>query len=199
MESALQRARKLTRIGEAGASLLKHDEFCAAAEAGEIYIGVEPALARKFFTDTNHDKVIAAIGEPLYFERAVVRSFFILALILLFVSPWFACKAFGWWSLAVIPMSFAWGFYQNGISSIGRPSLWAPAAGVAAIVFVGIDFPAARPVCLWAGLIAGAILSSRLTYRCATTLISAIAVRNAKAYGILRDSVITVKPWRPRK
>jgi len=55
-----------------------YQEFVKRAEKGEILIGVEPAVARKFFTNTDHSLIKEKIGEPLFIERFFVKACWLL-------------------------------------------------------------------------------------------------------------------------
>jgi hypothetical protein len=55
-----------------------YQEFVKRAEKGEILIGIEPAVARRFFTDTDYLVIKEKIGEALFIERFFVKTCWLL-------------------------------------------------------------------------------------------------------------------------
>ncbi|MBE2226848.1 MAG: hypothetical protein IAE93_05885 [Ignavibacteria bacterium] len=89
----------------------------------EIYIGVEPAIARKFFMYTNHDQVVDTIGESLFIERFFVKLFFILEWLCLPVGFILSIITWQWYSIIIIPVMFLLAFFFNGKASVGKQSI----------------------------------------------------------------------------
>ena len=71
-----------------------HQEFVKRAEKGEILIGVEPAVARKFFTSTDHSVIREKIGESLFIERFFVKTCWLLEFICLLAGILFVPTVF---------------------------------------------------------------------------------------------------------
>lgn len=103
---------------------MDYKEIVNRAYSNEILVGVEPALARKFFTDTNHEAVQEQIGESLYLERWVVISLaFILQPISLLAGIVLCIFALHWYSMLVAPIMFLGWFVYGGLASAGRQKL----------------------------------------------------------------------------
>jgi hypothetical protein len=62
---------------------MDHREIVLKEERGEILIGIEPALARRFFIEPDHESISQQIGEPIYIERFTVRVVWLLQFVLL--------------------------------------------------------------------------------------------------------------------
>jgi hypothetical protein len=97
-----------------------HQVFRSLVEQRKIAVGVDPAVARRLFTDSRMSSLRGAIGEPIPLECGITSAAYHLAFICLFVSFYFASKFFGWWSLAVIPVTAALWAYNHGKASVGR-------------------------------------------------------------------------------
>lgn len=171
---------------------IDHGAFRAMAENGTIAVGVEPAIARRFFTDSAFAVQRALIGEPVFVECVIVRGAFYLAPGTLLASFWWAWTAFGWWSLLLASASVIIWFYYASMSSVGRAALWPLLVIIGALVYWNF----ARhpgPSVSWVTLVLVAMLLSRLTYRCASGLFRLLIIRNARAYHIFRDSAVFVR------
>ncbi len=170
----------------------EHNTFRAMAERGDVVIGVEPAIARRFFTDDTFAAQRALVAEPLHFEVVIVRTTWWLAPISLLISFWCAWLAFHWWSLLLIPVSVvAWILHQSR-SSIGRPAVWPLVISIGLVCYWNSG-PHAHPAYWWLIAILIAMLLTRVTYRCACAFFRMLVIRNAKAYSLFRESAIFVR------
>ena len=164
-----------------------HQTFRSIAEQGKISVGVDPAVARRLFTDPRMSSVRDAIGEPIPLERGTTFATFYLAPVCLIASFHFGCQLFGWWIRAVIPVSTgAWVLHQ-GRSSIGRPGvvLW----GLAVASLIWLNLQRGAPIDRWLVLLAASLFLTRIAYRLASGFFRLLVIRNAKAYDLLREAI----------
>ncbi len=169
---------------------MAESDFASRAYRGEIIIGIDPAFARRFFTDSSNADIEVRIGEPVYIERAVVMGSFVLEPLMLIVSIVAAVSTFGWWSLIVGPASvLAWFGYRSR-SSAGRQhilgALLIVAMAVAAPQFIIMP----RAVSLWLFAYAAALFLARWVYFSATKFLRAIVIRNEHAREMLQASLV---------
>ncbi len=165
-----------------------HHKFRTLAESGKILVGIDPAVARKFFTDTSASLVEEQIGEPISTERIIVKAALFAGPIALLVSFYYAVVSFGWWAIAVIPVSvILWGSHA-GRASIGRPRLWWMTMLLAGLTWLMISDPSSHY--RWLVAIIGAMYLDRVKYRAAVIFLHALVVRNEKAYELLAETLI---------
>src|SRR4030042_97674 len=96
-----------------------YQEFVKQAGRGEMLIGIDPAVARKFFTDTDHKVIQQEIGEPLFIERFFVKTVWLFEFISLFAGAIASIFALGWYSAIVIPLMILGFFILGGKASMG--------------------------------------------------------------------------------
>jgi hypothetical protein len=171
---------------------LDHDAFRTAAEIGEIAVDVEPAIARRFLTSGEYADFRALVREPLKLERFVVNASLILAPVILLTSFWFAWSAFGRWSMIVVPITALLWFIQHGAASVGRPALWFLLLIVGLLLFRDLG-QNPSPTYLWLTAFLGAALMSRITYRCASSFLRLLVIRNPEAYSLFLGSGVFVR------
>jgi hypothetical protein len=162
------------------------------AEQGKITVGVEPAIARRFFTDSTFAIQRALVAEPLYIELGIVRGTWFLAPVTLLISFCLAWVAFGWWSVLLIPGSVILWFLHNGKASMGRPALWPLVVAVGLVSYWAL-VNGSHPAYWWVAMVLAAMLLSRITYRCSSGLFRLLIIRNMRAYSLFRESAIFVR------
>src|ERR1044071_5853346 len=82
----------------------EHQEFARLAYANKLILGVEPALARRFFMNHNGNELEQEIGERATVERIIIMTAFCLGWLAIIASSFCAVFAFFWWSIAIIPV-----------------------------------------------------------------------------------------------
>jgi len=97
-----------------------YQEFVRQAEKGEILIGVEPAVAREFFTTIDHSVIKEKIGEALFIERFLVKTCWLLEFICLLAGIIVTIFAMKWYSIIIIPVMFMVDFILFAKASVGR-------------------------------------------------------------------------------
>jgi hypothetical protein len=143
---------------------MDHQTFRAMVEEGKIEVGVEPAIARRFFTDSTFAIQRALVAEPIYIERAIVTGTYLLTWLTMLVSFRWAWMAFGWGSLLLIPVSAIVWMYHYGRASIGKPALW-PLAAAIGMVLHWNSGGNSHPAYEWAAIVLTSMLLSRIVYR----------------------------------
>ncbi|MDQ7839183.1 MAG: hypothetical protein RDU59_11915 [Thermodesulfobacteriota bacterium] len=168
--------------------------FVKQAERGEILIGIEPALARKFFTDTEHKAIQQEIGEALFIERFFVKAVWLLEFISLLAGVVASIFALGWYSAIAIPVMIVGVFILGGKASMGTQKIGGAVFLVIFCFFLAFYFREKGPALfLWLVLLPMPYFFARLTYKLATFFLRALSLRNEKVFNLLYDKAIFLK------
>ena len=171
-----------------------YQEFVKRAEKGEILIGIEPAVARKFFTDTDHSVVKEKIGESLFIERFFVKTCWLLEFICLLAGIIASVFALKWYSIIAIPIMLIAFFVLGGKASMGRQKIGGAVFLVILCVLLAYYFrDKGTSVIVWLVLLSLPYFFARLTYKLATMFLRLLSVRNEKAFNLLYDKGIFLK------
>jgi hypothetical protein len=171
-----------------------HAEIVRREEQGEILIGIEPAVARKFFTDTKHQEIQQEIGEPLYIERFFVRLFFYLSGLSLLAGIVVSVLVIKWYSVVAIPLMLIGWFILSGKASMGKQKLGYPfVLVILSLILVYFLRSKGIAISIWIVLIPLPYFFSQLTYKTATVFLRALSIRNEKAFNLLFQTGIFLK------
>lgn len=171
-----------------------YQEFVKRAEKGEIIIGVEPAIARKFFTDTDHSVIKEKIGEALFIERFFVKTCWLLEYICLLAGIIVSIFALKWYSIIAIPVMLIASFVLGGKASMGRQKIGGAVFLVVVCVLLVYYFrDKETSIIVWLVLLPLPYFFARLTYKLATLFLRLLSVRNEKAFNLLYDEGIFLK------
>ena len=171
-----------------------YQEFVKRVEKDEILIGVEPAVARKFFTDIDHSVIKEKIGESLFVECSFVKTCWLLEYICLLAGTIASIFALKWFSIIVIPVMLIASFVLGGIASMGRQKIVGVVFIVAICVLLAYYFRGKGiAIIVWLVLLPLPYFFVRLTYKLATTFLRSLSVRNEKAFNLLYDKGIFLK------
>ena len=168
----------------------EYKTFVEQADSGELLIGIDRALARKFYTDIPSSKIEEETGERPYFEKMVVWFAFLSAPIALLASFVLAVLAFQWWAALAIPLSIViyFGFY--GQSSMPRGGMLGVSLLLALAIsslFIGF-FSAPFPP--WYFItVSYSLWATRLLYCAATVLLRAFVLRNQRALEFMSEHI----------
>ncbi len=168
----------------------EYQALVSRIQAGAILIGIDRAMARKFYTDVSVSHIAEQTGEAPYFEKTVVLGAFVVGPVALLASFVMAALAFGWWAALAIPASIVVYFVFAGASSMPKQGM----AGVSLLLGLALLslylawFPSTF-VEWYAVLIAFALWNARLVYAAATYFICAFVVRNRRAYEFLAPHI----------
>lgn len=173
--------------------LASHSQVIAMEEQGKALIGVEPALARRFLTSYDSDSLQSAIGEVPRFERIVVSVSFMMAWTTLLLPLYASFRTLGWRGLipgSVVILSF---LFYSGLASVGRQSM----AGVLGFTVVCMVLPRIAELGTYSSILPylpWPFPLTRFTYWTATRFLRLLAIRNERAFDLLRGTVVFVKP-----
>ncbi len=168
----------------------EYKDFVAKAKSGALLIGIDRAIARKFYTDFPLSKIQDETGETPYFEKMVVWFAFLVAPVTLLASFILAVIAFGWWAALAIPLSVAAYFVFSGQSSMpGRGMLGISVLLGLTVANLFTDFFASKFGPWYFIAVVFALWASRLVYCAATTLLRAFVLRNQRALEFMRQHI----------
>ncbi len=171
-----------------------YQEFVQRAEKGKILIGAEPAVARKFFTDTDHSVIKEKIGEALFMERFFVRTCWLLEHVCLLAGIIASIIALKWYSIIAIPVMVLASFVLGGKASIGRQKIGGAVFLVVICALLAYYFRNKGIFTIvWLVLLSLPYFFARLTYKLATIFLRLLSVRNEKAFNLLLGKGIFLK------
>jgi len=166
----------------------EYRDIVARATSGELLIGVDRAVARKFYTDIPLSKIKEETGEAPYFEKMVTWFAFFSAPLALLASFVLSVFVFRWWSAFVIPLSVivCWIFY--GLSSLPHRGMF----GISTLLALSIGnlfvTPFMPPLAPWHLIaVVYSLWASRLVYCATTALFLALVLRNQRAFEYMRE------------
>jgi len=176
-----------------------YQEFVKWAEKGEIFIGIDPASARKFFIETSHSVVREKIGESLFIERFFVKTCFFLWYICLLAGIIASIFALKWYSIIAIPVMLIASFVLGGKASMGRQKIRGAVFLVAICVLLAYYFrDKGTSMMVWLVLLPLPYFFARFTYKLATMFLRLLSVRNEKAFNLLYGRAIFLKEEQER-
>lgn len=155
-----------------------------------LQIGIDRAVARRFYTHIPLYKIKEETGETPYFAKMVVWFAFLSAPVALIASFILSVLAFHWWAALAIPLSIVIYSLYYGQSSMPHGGiLWISALLALAIgsIFTRIFSSHFAPwyfiafnFSLWA---------SRLVYIAAKMLLMAFVLRNQRAFEFMGEDI----------
>jgi len=171
----------------------EHEQLVKMARDGRILIGVEPAVARRFFTDPSSENLRKAVGESVAFQRLVVLACLLLGPVSLMMSWVLAVFAFGWWGiLAGLVALLAWASY-NGRASMGKQRIIGTAWFLALAIAAGFLGDTYLRFQIWLVAVAASFFFSRLTYYSAVGFVRSLVLRNRLAFELLSEKALVVR------
>ena len=78
---------------------MEHKKVIELEKQGKLLIGVDRAVARRFYTDVPISKIEEETGETPYLEKTVVWFIFLLGPVALILSTVLGFLTFGWWGI----------------------------------------------------------------------------------------------------
>ena len=168
----------------------EYKAFVEQAHSGAKLIGIDRAVARKFYTDISLSKIEEETGEAPYFEKMVVWFAFLFAPVALLASFVLAVLAFQWWAALTIPLSIVIYFVFSGQSSMPRGGMLGISVFLAlAIVslFTGLFSSSFAPWYFIA--VTFSLWASRLVYSAATAFLRAFVLRNQRALELMSEHI----------
>ncbi len=173
---------------------LNYRDIVNRSYKGQILIGVDPALARRFFTDTNHMAVRQQIGEPLFLERFLVNAAWLGEYACLLAGVIASVLALRWYSAIAIPLIVAGSLVLGGAASVGRQRLRGAIFLILVFSFLAYLFRGkGTAVVVWLVLLPLPYCFARLTYKLATVFLRLLSLRNQKVFELLHGKAIFPK------
>ena len=172
----------------------RYREIVERYNNGEIVIGVEPALARKFFTDTDKESVRQEFGESFNAQRLIVKSVWILEYITLIFLLISSIISFKWYSILLVTIIIISAIFYGGKSSIGRQGIGGNV--LFAIICFGISYKFIYQniyLSIWFLLLPMPYLFARLTYKLSNAFLRSISMRNQELFSYLIGKAIFLK------
>jgi hypothetical protein len=167
----------------------EHAEIVTKESEGKLRLGIDRSYARKFYTDVPIRLVQRETGEAPYFEKLVAFTCFLGSPITLLLSSIVAISNFGWWSAAVIPVSFiAWLLYA-GRSAAGRSRLLGLTVVLLGMLLFHLLQPEGRRFTSFFLLFTLSLWLHRLLYIAATVFLRSFIIRNHRAFSLVYDHV----------
>jgi len=167
---------------------MEHKELIELEQQGKILIGVDRAMARKFYTVTPISTINEETGEAPYFEKIIVWFAFLSGPLALSSSIVLGFFAFKWWGvicLVLCPIAF---LVYSSLSARGDSK----SIGITLLLLisVGVHFFGNFNM-FWITLFVCAFLFSlwcvRVLYCSATLLLRCFVIRNRRAFEYLSD------------
>lgn len=183
---------KLHLLG--GFKIVNYTEIVERARKGNLLVEIEPAVARKFFTNTDMKALESEIGQSLSKQSLTINAMMILVWLFMFAVDVASIIAFKWLSIAIIPVVFIAHFFYQSRASLGGQRLW----GVS--IFMGLCFLAAlkfsymgTAVTVFYILVPLPFLFIRLMYYLSCSMLRNLSLKNESLFNILYDKAIFIK------
>jgi len=170
---------------------MEHKELIELEQQGKLLIGVDRAMARKFYTDILIATIEEKTGEAPYFEKMTVWFAFLFGPIALISSIVLGFLAFGWWGVICLLLCPIVYFTYSSSSVMGSSKL--TGITILFLIAVGVHF-FGNLNSPWVTGFAGVFLFSlwciRLLYCSVTLLLRNFVIRNERAYDYLSDYLV---------
>ena len=151
--------------------------------------GMDPAHARRLFTDIKGDALVLKIGEDLRFERFLVTACMTISWWGFLISLPVAIWAFGWWAIAAIPAATVIRYGHFSRAGMGRQSLFFEATALAVAIVVPPIIGWDARIYVWLVVLAASLLAARLIYFFSSRIVRNLVLRNPKAYDLLSQDI----------
>lgn len=169
---------------------VEHAQIVRDEAEGRLSLGIDRTVARKFFTETPLRSIQRTTGEAPYFEKLLAYVCFIGGPIALLVAGVLSVIYFGWWSIALVPVTvFAWvGFY--GDSARAGSGLTGITSVLAVVLALHVFNPFSWRGTLFYVVVALSLWMSRCLYVASTIFLRALIVRSHRAFAMLSDTIV---------
>lgn len=170
-----------------------NNEYFKRVKKGEIHIDVDPALARKFFFDSDIETINEEIGEKLSIESLLVNLCGLVAPILLIVEIILSIIALKWYSIIAIPIMVKVFYDIIGKTAIGRQGFIGSLIFIIICVILACYFKDMETIMtVWLILLPLPFFVLNLMYTLASLFIHSLVLRNEKAFNLLKNKIFTL-------
>jgi len=168
----------------------EYKDFVDRASSGALLVGIDRAIARKFYIDIPLSKIEEETGESLYVEKLVVWFTFLSAPVALLASFVLSVVAFHWWAGLAIPVSIVLYVAFLGLSSMPRGGM----LGISILLALAIgalftDVFSSAFVPWYFVAVIFSFWTSRLVYSVATAFLRSFILRNQRAFEFLGEHI----------
>jgi hypothetical protein len=170
----------------------EYSEIIKLVESGQVLIGIHTSGAVHFL-DKSKNEMEQLIGEPADFARLPVRWSLYLGSLSFYASFFFAIKAFGWWALLAIPLSFAVFALRYAFSQLGRQRIASTVLFTIVSLIIVATVDSSIWLKLWIAFNIFTIVSFKLMFYFAQHLLRSLVARNYKAFSILEGTLVSVR------
>jgi len=160
------------------------------ADEGTALIGIDRALARKFYTIFPLSQIKRDMGEAPYMEKAIIIALYFLGWGSLIMNSILAPIVFKWWSVAIVPSTVIVYVIFIGDSSLPNRG-WLILTLIMMFTIVLLIFNVFTTIYhgLFVVSLVLAFWAGRLVYVAATYFLRAFVLRNRKAFECVRPQV----------
>ena len=163
-----------------------YQEFVKRVEKGDASIRVEPAAARKFFTDTAQSRIKEKVGESLLIERLVVKTCWLLGYACLIAAMIASVFALKWYSIIAMPVMLIAFTLLSGEAYMSKQKILDTVFLLVICVLLAYYFRNKGPSMLvWLMLLPLPYFFIRLTYKLATMFLRSLSMQNEKVFNLL--------------
>ena len=163
-----------------------YQEFVKRVEKGDAPIRVEPAAARKFFTDPAHSTIKEKVGESLLIDRLFVKTCWLLGYACLIAAMIASVFALKWYSIIATPIILIAFILLSGEASVGKQRILDTVILMVICILLAYYFKEkGTSMLIWLALLPLPYFFIRLTYKLATLLLRSLSIRNEKAFNLL--------------
>jgi len=99
---------------------LNHLSIVDEIASGKVLMGVEPMIARRFYTNLTTSERQKLCGEKTTLEAILVKSCQVIEAVCLLVSLILVPFIVGWWTVLLVPLLLGVGFMEGVVLLWGR-------------------------------------------------------------------------------
>lgn len=163
------------------------EDYRRKAINGNLQIGINSSVARKFFLQANINSLQRKFGDSFLFEKNIVSACNLLAILVLFLNTVLCLLAIKWWSLLVIPLTFYCFLISEMMSFKGKNNFKISLMLIIATISGAFAFSGQGiAVALWIISIPLPNLFLYLSYFLASKLLKDLSVKNSNLYEWLK-------------
>jgi len=171
---------------------MNYAEIVSKAQKGELLIGIEPAVARKFFMDTNTKGL--EIGQPMSVKISLINTILILDWLFMLFTDIVSIIAFKWWSIAIIPVILIAHMFYQSKASMGKQRLWGITSFCLVCFYVAYSlYFNGIMTMLFFILLPLSFLFTRLMYFLSCTFLRSLSLKSENLFNMLYGKAIFIK------
>jgi len=179
---------------------MEHKDLVELENQGKLLIGVDRAMARRFYTDISLSEIKKETGESVYFEKLIIWFFFLTGPSALLASMIISLLGFNWLgliSLIICPIIY---FSYSSSSVRGDSKL----IGITILLFLSLGVHAFGVfsnlyITVFVSVFLFSLWCVRFLYSSSTFLLRLFVIRNKRAYEYLSDHLAIRSDNKSRK